>query len=229
MVTMSTAVPPGLASLPATRRSILMLLKKRSEASASELAVELAITVSGVRQHVSGLLADGMVARRQEPRGPGRPTILYSLAPPGEALFPRFYSELTNELLAYVEQEDPAMLEHVFEKRRRRRERQAKERLASKDSFSQRVAELTRILDEDGYLADVTPMPDGSFLVTEHNCAILGVAQRYGLACSTEIEFLRRALPEARIERVAHKLSGAHVCSYEIRQKAKRASRVRAG
>jgi DeoR family suf operon transcriptional repressor len=220
---------PGLPSLPAARRSILMFLKKRSEASATELAAELEITVSGVRQHVSGLLADGLVNKRQEVRGPGRPTILYALANAGEALFPRFYPELTNELLAYVEQEDPAMLEHIFERRRRRRERQAKDRLAGKSSFRQRVTELTRILDEDGYLADVTPQRDGSFLVTEHNCAILGVAQRYGLACSTEIEFLRRALPDASIERVAHKLSGAHVCSYEIRPKAKRAAKVRAG
>ena len=46
------------------------------------------------------------------------------------------------------------------------------------------------------------PRPDGSYLVTEHNCAILGVAQRYGLACSTEIEFLREALPDAAVERV---------------------------
>lgn len=229
MRVVSSSVTPGLASLPATRRSILLLLKKRSEASATELAAELGITVSGVRQHVSGLLADGLVARRQEVRGPGRPTILYSLDSAGDALFPRFYPELTNELLSYVDQEDPAMLEHVFQRRRRRRERQAKARLAGKGSFKQRVAELTRILDEDGYLADVTIQPDGSFLVTEHNCAILGVAQRYGLACSTEIEFLRRSLPDATIERVAHKLSGAHVCSYEIRPKAKRGKRVRAG
>ena len=56
----------------------------------------------------------------------------------------------------------------------------------------------------------------GRFAVTEHNCAVLGVARRWGLACSTEIEFIREALPEARIERVAHMMAGAHVCRYEI-------------
>lgn len=222
MVGMSSDMTPGLASLPGTRRSILLLLKKRAEASAAEMATHLGITVSGVRQHLAGLLADGLVARRAEARGPGRPTILFSLGPAGEALFPRFYPELTNELLAYVEQEDPTMLEHVFERRRRRRERQARERLRAKPAFADRVAELTRILDEDGYLADVVARSDGSFLVTEHNCAILGVAQRYGLACSTEIEFLQRALPDASIERVAHRLSGGHVCSYEIRPRSRR-------
>jgi DeoR family suf operon transcriptional repressor len=52
--------------------------------------------------------------------------------------------------------------------------------------------------------------------MTEHNCAILGVARRWGLACSTEIEFIREALPEARVERVAHMMAGAHVCRYEV-------------
>jgi len=209
---------PSLASLPATRRSILMLLKKRGEAEARTIAAELGITVSGVRQHLAGLMAGGLVAHRQEPRGPGRPPILYSLSSAGEALFPRFYAELTNELLSYVGDEDPDLLDLVFDRRRRRRIEQAAVRLARKRSFAARVAELTAILDEDGYLADFEARPDGTYLITEHNCAILGVAQRYALACSTEIEFLRAALPEASIERVAHRLGGAHVCSYEVRR-----------
>jgi DeoR family transcriptional regulator, suf operon transcriptional repressor len=213
---MSSQLSPSLASLPPTRRSLLLLLKKRGEAEARQLADALDVTVSAVRQHLAGLIAAGLVAHRQEPRGPGRPPIRYSLASAGEALFPRFYGELTNELLEYVEDEDPQLLDLIFERRRRRRVEQAKRRLAGK-SFPRRVAELTAILDADGYLADFTRRRDGSYLVTEHNCAILGVAQRYGLACSTEIEFLREALPDATVERVAHKMAGAHVCSYEIR------------
>lgn len=213
---MSAQLTPSLSSMPATRRSILLLLKKRGEAGASELAVALGVTVSAVRQHMARLLAGGLVTHRHERHGPGRPALRYSLASAGEALFPRFYSELTNELLSYAEDEDPGLLDKVFERRRRRRVEDAGKRLAGK-GFADRVAELTAILDADGYLADFSRRPDGSYLVTEHNCAILGVVQRYGLACSTEIEFLREALPDATIERVAHRLAGQHVCSYEIR------------
>jgi DeoR family suf operon transcriptional repressor len=224
---MGAELTPSLASMPGTRRGILLLLKKRGEAGASDLAEDLAITVSAVRQHLAGLLAAGLVTHRQERGGPGRPALRYSLASAGEALFPRFYSELANELLEYAEDEDPGLLDKVFERRRRRRVADARKRLQGK-SFPDRVAELTAILDADGYLADFTRRSDGSYLVTEHNCAILGVAQRYGLACSTEIEFLREALPDATIERVAHRLAGQHVCSYEIRP-AKRKAKVRAG
>jgi hypothetical protein len=53
--------------------------------------------------------------------------------------------------------------------------------------------------------------------MTLHSCAIWAVASRYGQACATELEFLREVLPEAEIERVAHKVAGAYVCGYELR------------
>ncbi len=49
-----------------------------------------------------------------------------------------------------------------------------------------------------------------------HNCAVLDVAERYGQACSSEIAFLRQALPDARVERVSHMIAGAHSCAYQI-------------
>ena len=84
------------------------------------------------------------------------------------------------------------------------------------DLDDRQVAELARILDQDGYLADFEALPDGSFRVTEHNCAVLDVAERYGQACSSEIAFLRDVLPEARVERVSHMIAGAHSCSYVV-------------
>ncbi|HCO01840.1 MAG TPA: transcriptional regulator [Actinobacteria bacterium] len=205
----------ALAGLSGTRREILIALKRRGEATVEDLARALGITVSAVRQHLNGLAASGFVTHRPVMGGPGRPRHLYQLSAGGEALFPKFYGELTNELLSYVEQEDPTALERIFERRRRRRVEGATARLAGR-SFADQVSELARILDEDGYLADFEALPDGTYRITEHNCAILGVARRWGLACSTEIEFLREVLPEARVERVAHMMAGAHVCRYEI-------------
>jgi DeoR family transcriptional regulator, suf operon transcriptional repressor len=206
---------PTLASLSATRRDLLVALKKRGEASAVDLAAVLGITVSAVRQHVAGLAASGFVVYRPVKEGPGRPRHLYRLSAGADGLFPKYYSEFTNELLSYVEDEDPEAVERVFDRRRRRRVESATARLAGK-RLPDKVAELARILDEDGYLADFESLPDGTFRITEHNCAILGVARRWGLACSTEIEFIREALPEARVERVAHMMAGAHVCRYEV-------------
>jgi DeoR family suf operon transcriptional repressor len=207
---------PTLASLPATRRRVLVMLKKRGEAGTDELARALGITVSAVRQHLVGLAQNGLVTHRVARSGPGRPRHLHRLTAGAEALFPKYYGELTNELLSYLEDEDPAVLQRIFERRRRRRVEGSLARLGGKP-FPERVAELARILDEDGYLADFERMPNGWFRITEHNCAILAVAHRYRLACSTEIEFIREVLPDARVERVAHMMAGAHVCQYEVR------------
>jgi DeoR family transcriptional regulator, suf operon transcriptional repressor len=215
---------PTLAGLPTTRRELLTTLKKRGEANVSELAGALGITVSAVRQHLAGLTLAGFVAHRSVKEGPGRPRHLYRLTTGAEVLFPKYYSELTNELLSYVGDEDPRVMERIFERRRRRRVENAIARLGDRP-FPERVSELARILDEDGYLAEFEALDDGTFRITEHNCAILGVARRWGMACSTEIEFLREALPDATIERVAHMMAGAHVCRYAIAPRAKRRRR----
>ena len=147
--------------------------------------------------------------------GPGRPHHDYRLSERGDNLFPRRYASIVTDLLVEAEAEDPALVERMFERRRVRRVERAKERLEGK-SFPERVAELTRVLDEDGYLAEVVPQDDGAFRIVEHNCAILAVASQYGVACGTELEFIREVLPDARVERVAHLLSGGHVCAYEV-------------
>jgi DeoR family suf operon transcriptional repressor len=130
-------------------------------------------------------------------------------------MFPRAYGELAGELVLTLAEDDPAALERAFERRRARRVARARTRLTG--TFAERVVELARILDEDGYLAEAVPDPDGGWRIVEHNCAIFDVAARYGTACTSELDFLREALPDAEIERVSHIVSGAHHCAYRVR------------
>jgi DeoR family suf operon transcriptional repressor len=212
---MSPASHPALTALPVTKRALLNNLKKRGDLSADDLAASLDMTVSGVRQQLSGLQRDGLVAFDEVRSGPGRPRYVYRLTSAADGLYPRAYAEITNELLEYVEDADPELLEAIFDKRRGRRIERAQTRMANK-AFPQQVQELAKILDEDGYLADYTELDDGTWLVTEHNCAIFGVAMRYGQACSSEIEFIRAVLIKADVERVSHMVAGEHHCSYRI-------------
>ena len=196
---------------------LITALKHAGEATADELAGSLGVTVSAVRQQLDGLAADGLVAWRPQARGRGRPTHLYRLTRAAEPLFPKAYGGLTTELLGYVADADPNLVDDIFDRRRQRRLEGAQVRLAAVgDEFAARVSELARILDDDGYLASWEAMPDGSYRIVEHICAVLDVAERYGQACSSEITFLRQALPDARIERVSHMIGGAHSCAYQI-------------
>jgi predicted ArsR family transcriptional regulator len=199
-----------------TRWEILQFLKRGGPARADDIAAHVGITPSGVRQHLTALERDGLLAFHERRDGPGRPKHVYALTEDADAIFPRRYDDLANELLAYVADEDPALVERLFDRRARRRLEQARTRVGGL-SLGDKVREVARILDEDGYLAEFAPQADGSYLITEHNCAVLGVARRYGWACTSELAFLQDVLAEADVTRVAHMIAGAHVCAYAVR------------
>jgi DeoR family transcriptional regulator, suf operon transcriptional repressor len=210
------SVPPPVT---AAQRSVLYAVRRRGEATVVDVAEMLDMTPSGARQHLTGLVDAGLLEAGEATRAAGqqgRSERTYCITPAAEALFPRAYGELTNQLLHYV----PAgAVTAAFEHRRDDRIAGAQARLAAKRSFEDKVTELARILDEDGYLAGVEPLGHDAYRIAERNCAIFAVAREHPQACSTELEFLRAALPEADIERVTHMMAGAHACSYEVRKK----------
>jgi DeoR family transcriptional regulator, suf operon transcriptional repressor len=208
--------------LPEGRRRALYAVRRRGEATAEEIARQLEMSVSGARQHLSALVDDGLLHAREAPAPPGqrgRRTHVYSVTPAGDARFPKAYGELTNELLGYLAEEHPGVVDALFERRREARITNARKRLAGRRSLAEQVAELTRILDEDGYLATCEPAGRGAWRILEHNCAIWAVAQRYGQSCSSELDFIRAVLPDADVERVEHMVAGAPRCAYEIRRR----------
>ena len=207
--------------LPAGRRAVLYAVRRRGEATVEQVAEQLGITVSGARQHLSALTAAGYVDAAEVPAdGPkrGRRALTYTVTDAADAVFPKAYGELTNELLGYVSERDPELLDDLFARRREQRIAAAKARLARRRGLGAKVTELARILDEDGYLASSEKIAPGVYRIVEHNCAIWAVAQRYGQACSSEIDFIRAVLPGTTVERVQHMVAGARRCAYEVRE-----------
>jgi predicted ArsR family transcriptional regulator len=205
-------------ALPAGRRAVLYALRRRGGADAEQLAEQLGMSVSGARQHLSALAEVGLVEAvpSDRPRGRGRPPLTYAATDAADAYFPKAYGELTNELLGYVDDTDPALLEQLFARRREARIANATARLVRRKSLGGKVAELTRILDEDGYLATSERVGTSTYRIIEHNCAIWAVAQHYGQACTSELDFIRAVLPGTTVERVRHMVAGAPHCAYEI-------------
>lgn len=218
MTTGSRSAPS--ATLPAGRRAVLYAVRRRGEATAEQVAEQLEMSVSGARQHLTALVSEGLVESTEMAPATakrGRRSLVYCATPAADAFFPKAYGELTNELLGYLADADPGMVDDLFAKRRAHRIEAAHARLARKRGLGAKVAELTRILDEDGYLASSERIGPGVYRIVEHNCAIWAVAQRYGQACTSELEFIRSVLPEASVERVQHMVAGARRCAYEVR------------
>jgi DeoR family transcriptional regulator, suf operon transcriptional repressor len=208
-----------LTTLPEGRRAVLYALRRRGQATASDIARQLHMTPSGARQHLAALVDEGLAEATERPRPAGqrgRPQLEYTVTDKADGLFPKAYGELTNELLGYVADADAGLVDTLFERRRDERVRNATARLAKCRGLKAKVAELARILDDDGYLATWEEIP-GGFRIIEHNCAIWAVAQRYGQACTSEIDFIRTVLAGADVERVQHMVAGAPHCAYEVR------------
>jgi DeoR family suf operon transcriptional repressor len=213
--------------LPAGRRAVLYAVREAGDATAEDVAAALGITVSGARQQLTALVECALLAADELPREGqrGRPRLAYHVTELADALFPKAYGALTNELLGYLAEEDDGTVERLFARRREHRIAAARERLAPLVTLEERVSELAQILDEDGYLATAETAGSGHFRVVEHNCAIAAVARRYGQACTSEIEFIRAVLPDATVERVTHMVAGDRHCGYDIRDRAVRQDR----
>jgi predicted ArsR family transcriptional regulator len=217
-----TVAPP----IPVGRRAVLYAVRRRGDATVEQVAADLGITASGARQHLASLAEHDLVEAAEVRGGPprrGRPTLAYHVTTIGDLLFPKAYGALTNELLGYVAESGDAAVDRLFQRRRDHRIANARSRLAQHTSLASRVAELTSILDEDGYLAEFEQLSRDHFLVIEHNCAIAAVAAAYGQACSSEIEFIRAVLPDADVTRVSHMAGGDRRCAYDIRRRRQQA------
>lgn len=219
MTEAGVAVAPPV---PVGRRVVLYAVRRLGDATVEQVAEDVGISVSGARQHLASLVEHGLVDTTEssdEPRRRGRPRLTYHVTEMGDLLFPKAYGALTNELLGYVAETDPAAVDRLFERRRDHRIETATARLARHRSLGGKVAELAAILDEDGYLASHDQLGRDHYIVVEHNCAIAAVAGKYGQACTSEIEFIRAVLPEAEVTRISHMVSGDRRCAYDIRRR----------
>jgi predicted ArsR family transcriptional regulator len=209
---------PGQDSSKPTRRQIVDLLKWNGPMTVADLAGALGITAVAARRHLDCLEADRLVRQDVRSGGRGRPAHLFALTRAGDELFPRNYDQLVLQLLAVAgERFGPDAVDELLAGRRAALADRYRDRTAGLGP-GQVAAELARIQDENGYMADVHAEPGGCWLMREHNCAIPAVAARHAGACGHELDLLRElAGPGVEIERVAHIRAGDQTCAYRLR------------
>src|SRR5262249_52147515 len=130
-------------ALPDGRRAVVYALRRRGQATADDIARQLDMTVSGARQHLTALVADGLAEATELPRPPGqrgRAQLAYMVTERADTLFPKAYGELTNELLGYASEADSGLVDTLFQRRRDERIRNATARLATKRGLKAKVA-----------------------------------------------------------------------------------------
>jgi DeoR family suf operon transcriptional repressor len=218
---MGASTSEQLADLPlppayrGPRGAILVSLKRTGALTARELGERLHLSSNAIRHHLKELETEGVISYRREQRGIGAPTFAWHLSALGEALFPQRYKELLTEVLDRVaaqagRQAVVAALETRFEDLARK----LRAELADA-SPEQRMEAVMRALIEGGYMAEWRE-GEGGLRLTEHNCAIRALAERFPEICAAEARFLGEVL-SAAVEREAHMLDGCTACEYRVR------------
>jgi DeoR family suf operon transcriptional repressor len=196
------------------RGAVLVQLKRAQPLTAKELAARLGVSLNAARHHLKELEVEGLVRYDRSRRGVGAPAFSYRLSPAGEALFPRRYQEtLTSVLDQIVEREGREAAVALLDSHLGRLAAQLKTELAGL-SAQERLAAVARVRSEQGYMAEAL----APAVLTEHNCAIQAVAERFPEICAAEARFLEDVLG-AEVDRRGHILSGCAACEYHVRFK----------
>lgn len=201
-----------------TRNQILLMLKTEGSLTVSDMAEQLGVTEMAVRRHLNTLERDGLIGAKLFRQSMGRPTNQYYLTEKAEDFFPKNYHTFTLDLLNDIEQNfGSAVINQLFQSREKRLTETYQPDFQSK-SLNERVKTLAELQDHKGYMVEWEELEDGSYKITEYNCPIAQVANKYNQACSCELGWFRNLL-DADVERSECKAKGGQNCIYFIRAK----------
>jgi predicted ArsR family transcriptional regulator len=202
-----------------TQEVLLLHLKRNGEMTVAQLCGLLGITEMAVRRHLASLQHEGLVESKTVKQTRGRPTNRYSLSAKASGLFPSGFQALAGDLLDMVHEErgHKGVMEFLSHRNDRIAKR-LKARMADKN-LGDRVAEVAKIFTEDGYMTEWEKLPDGNFLIYQHNCALHDLANQYRQVCVLEPKLIE-VLLGAKVTRQQYMLKNDPVCGYLVRQEA---------
>ncbi|MFC4307211.1 helix-turn-helix transcriptional regulator [Cohnella boryungensis] len=200
-----------------TRNRIMQMLKTSGELTAKEITDQLGITGMAVRRHIANLERDSLIESTTVRLPMGRPAAVYRLAAQAEEYFPKNYHAVALDLLAELEDEaGQSMVNLLFEKRKETLYKRYAGKMADSE-LEHKVAALSDIQNDNGYMTTWEKTSDDAYVLTEYNCPIAQVANKYNQACACELK-LFESLLGATVSRSDCLASGDRKCVYHIRR-----------
>jgi predicted ArsR family transcriptional regulator len=197
---------------PTQRRLLEALLHEPEGLSVAALTEVLGITPNAVRQHLTALEEDGLVAYRLAPIGRGRPQHLYHLSQRGQEVFPRRYRELAETLLLELgAQLGEGALEAAMLKMGCRTGQGAAGQALSAAATAREMTQL-------GYQAKAGAGEGGEEEIIARNCVFHRLAEKYPAVCQFDIGFLEAATGR-QVEHRECMLRGGQCCRFGLQRK----------
>jgi predicted ArsR family transcriptional regulator len=197
-----------------TRRQILDYLRSHGKGSVKELGDLLGLTSTGIRQHLTILERDNLIEGHEERGRVGRPALVYSLTPLGDAVYPKKYATLASLLLDEVRTVSGDQgVQELLQRVARRRAEPYMGRMEGLD-LTARVAELARIIEAEGCLVSAS-RKGGSHVISRLTCPYPDVARAHKDLCHLDAQFMGYLL-EAPVSLDSCIARGDAACTYRI-------------
>ena len=193
-----------------TRGQIVTILRG-SPCTVEELAGKLELTDNAVRAHLLSLERDGLVRQSGLRRGPRKPHFTYVLTPEADALFPKAYDALLNQLIAVLKTRlDQAEIEDVL--REVGRAVAAGAPSGQKD-LEGRVQTALKVLEAIGGSAEVEHRDD-KIVIRGNSCPLAAAVGVHPEVCRLA-ETLVAEIVQAPVREVCDR-DGRPKCRFEI-------------
>lgn len=200
-----------------TKRRLLKLMKRRGEITLDDAMETIDRARPTLRDHLDQMGRDGLVARRSQKQGRGRPSMCYRLTPRAERLFSQREGAVFADFLSYLAERDKDhLIEDFFASFWDARVDDVKRRLSTSldaADVQEVVTALEEVLQEKGFMPEVR-VDDERIAVESCNCPFATVVGATELPCSLEACFYETLFE--RVERVQHMPDGDSVCMYEL-------------
>jgi predicted ArsR family transcriptional regulator len=208
------------------KKKLLYYLKVMQQAGLEELANVMKISRMAVHKHLALLQKRGLVESIETRGHVGRPRMVYQLTSQSKTVFPKSYSAIATHALDFIEKNmGKEAIEEVLRERQSELFDQYYKRVKELD-FDERVKELAKIRDEEGYMAESKKISKsdgrsrggGKYILLEYNCPIIHIAEKHWEACSTETELFEKLL-DAKIEATHRAAKGDLICKFLIKER----------
>lgn len=188
---------------------ILNELKRSQGMHAGELAERLKMSYMGVKELCDQMEQSGLLDTWRQPQARGRPFKLFRLTQRACDLFPKASNPMTLDVLDAAQKlfggsTSEKLILVVFQKMTASYDQRVRG-----DSPGERAKWLARLRDQEGYMSECEPGPNGEVTIVEHHSPILDLQQAYPIVAKLEIELFQKVL-RVPVRREADVVSGLY-------------------
>ncbi|MCY0956145.1 MULTISPECIES: helix-turn-helix transcriptional regulator [unclassified Streptomyces] len=206
-----------------TRNRVARSILDHGPSTVADLAKRLGLTQAAVRRHLDALVADDVIAPREQrvygARTRGRPAKVFALTDCGRDAFDQSYDSLAVEALRWIAQsagggEQGEAAVAAFARARLAAQAETYRESVEAAAPAERTEALAKALTADGYAATAksAPGPHSGEQLCQHHCPVAHVAEQFPQLCEAETEVFSRLLG-THVQRLATIAHGDGVCT----------------